>query len=855
MRRHGVLGYTFLPSRRHAPHRPTEGTIESVPTIQTIQTIQTISTMMTRIEKLSVARRAAAQGPVLLKNDGGALPLARDKEVVLMGVTGYFCHRMGFGSGDMLAQRTIQYDEGLANAGVKLFQPVADFYRRGLLAKKECFQNVNRNWWKWSYRFPEPATKDDEFAKLVAGHRDLPCLVVIGRNCGESVDLSAGGETGSGGDCGYNSILLHWQEDQLLRLACANFDNVVVLLNVCGVVDTSWLERYPVKAVLVTSLLGETSGDAVADVLTGRVCPAGKLTTTWARRYRDYPSTDCWGTMQIPYREGIFLGYRYFDTFGVEPRFPFGFGLSYTTFSVKAGAVSARGAKIRLSATVKNTGKTAGAEIVQCYVSAPDGKLEKPFQDLVAYARTPELAPGASCKVDLSFDLARFASYDEAAAAFVLEKGDYAVRVGASSRDTHVAAVLRLPKTIETEKVHRRFAKAYLSDLRLFSKKGAKPWTYPEEKAELAAAKVVALDPASIRCAPAKPDRAKAVAKELPRPKAGAPVVTMRDVLAGRATVAQVVAQMDDRELASCVNMLVFDDRRGAVEGGTGVGGFEGTVRGEASEIWSSEKYAIPPSPVADGPSGVRLAIFNDDPAKDSEMARTVVAYPCGTALAQGWDDAAATAFGRSVCADMELAGIDGWLAPGLNLHRNPLCGRNFEYFSEDPLLAGRMAAAIARGVQEREDGSPSGRYVTIKHFCTNNQEHERGREENVVAERTLRELYLRAFRIACEDGAPRSIMTSYNQLNGGYVATTKELLDGVVRGEWGWDGFVMTDWWNGADKLRHQTSGNDLLAPGVRDWRDGLEKGLAEGRVPRGEVQLAACRILSAVAWCLASR
>ena len=810
--------------------------------------------MKTRLEKISVARRAAAQGIVLLKNEGGALPLARDREVVLMGVTGYRCHRMGFGSGDMLAQRTVQYDEGLANAGVRLFQPVADFYRRGILAKKECFANANRNWWKWSYRFPEPATKDDEFAKLVAGRRDLPCLVVIGRNCGESVDLSAGGETGSGGDCGYNSILLHWQEEQLLKLACANFDSVIVLLNVCGVIDTSWIDKYPVKAVLVTSLLGETSGDAVADVLTGRVAPAGKLTTTWAKRYRDYPTTDCWGTMQIPYREGVFLGYRYFDTFGIEPRFPFGFGLSYTTVSVKPGAVSARGSKAKLSATVKNTGKAAGAEVVQCYVSMPDGKLEKPFQDLVAFARTPELKPGASCKVDLAFDLAQFASWDDATASFVLERGDYVVRVGASSRDTHVAGVLRLPKTVTTERGYPRCKDADLSDLRLLSKKGAKPWTYPGEKAERAAAKVVALDPAAIRCAPAKPDLAAAPFKELPKPKAGAKLVTMHDVLAGRATVAQLVAQMDDRELASCVNMLVFDDMKGAVEGGTGVGGFEGTIRGEASEFWHSEKYAIPPSPVADGPSGVRLAIFGDDPAKDSEMARTVVAYPCGTALAQGWDDATAVAFGRSVQDDMALAGIDGWLAPGLNLHRNPLCGRNFEYFSEDPLLAGRMAAAIARGVQERANGAPSGRYVTIKHFCTNNQEHERGREENVVAERALRELYLRAFRFACE-GGPRAIMTSYNRLNGDYVATNRGILTGVVRGEWGWDGVVMTDWWNSADKRRHQTAGNDLIAPGVRDYRDAVASGLADGTSPRGAVQAAAVRILSLVAWCLAHR
>ena len=339
---------------------------------------------MDRIEKLSVARRAAAQGMVLLKNDGGALPLARGGEVALMGVTSYFCHRMGFGSGDMLAQHVVQYDQGLVNAGVRLLQPVADFYRRGMLAKKECFERVNRDWWKWTFRFPEPDTDDTALASLAAGHRDGPCIVTIGRGSGESVDLSAGGEIGAGGPCGWNSILLHPQEEQLLRLACANFDNVIVLLNVCGVIDTSWLDKYPVKAVLFTGLLGETSGDAVADVLTGRVAPCGKLSTTWAKRYRDYPTTDCWGAMQIPYREGVFLGYRYFDTFGVAPRFHFGFGLSYTTFSVKSGAPAARGSKVRLSATVRNTGKVAASEVVQCYVSMPDGKLEKPYQDLVA---------------------------------------------------------------------------------------------------------------------------------------------------------------------------------------------------------------------------------------------------------------------------------------------------------------------------------------------------------------------------------------------------------------------------------------------------------------------------------------
>ena len=809
---------------------------------------------MTRIEKLAVARRTAAQGLVLLKNDGGVLPLARDKEVVLMGATSYFCHRMGFGSGDMMAQRPVQYDEGLANAGVRLFQPVADFYRRVLRDRKDAFAEVNRHWWKWTFRFPEPATKREDFAALVAGHRDLPCVVTIGRCAGESIDLSAGGPVGGQPDTAYNSILLHWEEEFLLELACANFDNVVVLLNVCGVIDTSWLDKYPVKAVLVTSLLGETSGDAVADVLTGRVTPAGKLTTTWARRYRDYPTTDCWQTREIPYREGVYLGYRYFDTFGIAPRFPFGFGLSYTTFAVKVGAVSARGSRIRASATVRNTGAVPGAEVVQCYLSAPDGKLEKPYQDLVAYARTPVLEPGASCKVDLSFDLPRFASYDEAAEAFVLEKGDYIVRVGTSSRATHVAGLLRLPKTVAVEKAPVRFRDADLSDLRLLSKKGTKPFTYEGEAREIERAKVVALDPAAFPTAK-RPDLAKEPFRELPKRKKDAPIIPFSAVVEGIVTSAEFVSQMDDEELSRLVNMLVFSDVKGAVEGGTGVGGFEGTVRGEAAEMWSSDKYGIPPVTCADGPSGVRLAIFGDESAKDTEMARTVVAYPCGTSLAQGWDDAAAEAFGRSVCADMELAGIDGWLAPGLNLHRSPLCGRNFEYFSEDPLLAGRMAAAICRGVQTRAGGEPSGRYVTVKHFCANNQEHERGAEENVVSERALRELYLKAFRIACEDGRPLSLMTSYNRLNGDYVATSRALLTGVLRGEWGWEGMVITDWWNAADNLRHQTAGNDMIAPGVASKRELVEAGLRDGRIPRGAVQAAAVRIVSLIAHCAARR
>ncbi len=788
---------------------------------------------MKRPEKVAAARKTAADGIVLLENKG-VLPLAEGAEVVLMGVTGYACHRMGIGSGDMLAQATVQYDRALIDAGIRVFPPVADFYRNHILSKKEQFTNVNRNWWKWTTRFHEPEY-NAAFDELVKGKRKTPCIVVIGRNCGESIDLT---------DCP-DSFRLHYEETKLLETACANFDDVIVLLNVCGVLDISALERFPVKAVAVTSLLGETSGHAVADVLTGAVNPAGRLTTTWAKRYSDYPTTDCFASMHVPYREGIYVGYRYFDTFGIEPRYPFGYGLSYTTFSVKAAAPVVKGAKATVKATVRNTGRRAGAQVVQCYLSEPDGKLEKAYQQLCAFAKTPVLEPGESADVELTFDLREFAAYCEKCACYVLEPGDYFVRVGVHSRDTHIVGALRLPKLVKTmQTVNRCVAPAAdLAGLRLISKAGATPYTYAAEAKEKAAAPVTELSAAAFKTfTPGAPVAARPLKK-----KRGGKTVTLADVLAGKATTSDVVAQFNDRELANCVSGVIFADLKAAGET-TGVGGVDGIVRGEASEFWHSTKYGIPASACADGPSGIRLTIFGDEPEKDTETACAMVAYPCGTALAQGWDADAAENFGRCVESDMELAGIDGWLAPGLNIHRNPLCGRNFEYFSEDPLVSGRMAAAISRGVQTRADGRPTGRYVTIKHFVTNNQEFFRGDEENTVSERALREIYLRGFERAVKEGAPRALMTSYNRFNGDYCATTADLLDGILRAEWGFEGLVMTDWWNGADNKRHQSSGNDVIMPGVVSKRDTVEHGLADGSVDRAAVQRSAVRVLDAI-------
>ena len=697
--------------------------------------------MMTRPEKVSIARYTAASGMVLLKNEDHALPLAQGTEIALMGVTSYCCHRMGVGSGDMLAPAVRPYDRGLVDAGLRLCQPIADLYRRQLFDRKEAFTNVNRDWAKWTVRFPEPTVKDEDFAKLAAGRRAMPAVVTIGRNCGEAIDLVDGP----------GSFRLHSEEEHLLKLACDNFDTVIVLLNVCGVIDLSPLDRYPIKAVVFTGLAGETSGDAVADVVTGAVCPSGRLSTTWAKRYRDYPTTNCFGTMEVPYNEGIYVGYRYFDTFGVEPRYPFGYGLSYTTFALETTKVKVQGSEVTVWVKVTNTGAVAGSEVVQMYLSAPDGKLEKPYQELCDFDKTTdELAPGASETVELFFDLKDMASYCETCASSVLEAGDYILRVGTHSRDTHVAAVLRLPKTVTPYKKQNRFQTPETASLRLLSKAGATPYGYAGEAEEIAAAKVLKLDPKAFPTV-----ELNVAEKTPPKPlrRKGKKTWTLADVKAGKATVEDVVAQFTDDELASMVNGVIFEDF--ASEGQTtGVGGFNGKVRAEGGEFWHSDTYGIPVNNCVDGPSGVRLSMFGDDPAKDSEMAATVVAYPCSTLLAQTWDRfGCAEAFGNCICDDLEISDIDGWLAPGVNIHRNPLCGRNFEYYSEDPLLAGLMAGRVAYGVQNRLgdgegviDEQPTGRYVTMKHFAANNQEYERGAENNVISERALREIYLKAF-------------------------------------------------------------------------------------------------------------
>lgn len=783
------------------------------------------------------ARFAAANGIVLLKNEKKVLPLAKGEEVALLGVTSYYCHRMGWGSGDMMKHVPVQYSEGLEQAGIKLFNPMVDLFNK----KPKDYDRLNKDWWKWTSRFDEPlaGVTDEDFAKLCGDNRAMKCLVTIGRNSGESADISPG----PGG------WMLHGQEERLLKLACANFDNVIVLLNVAGPIDTSWLDKYPIKGVVLTSLLGEVSGLAVSDILTGKVNPSGKLAATWARRYRDYPTTDCFGTMEVPFNEGIYVGYRYFDSFNVEPRFPFGYGLSYTTFDIEPLGFEQNGDSpqyLTIVTRVTNTGNLDGRFVGQCYVSAPDGENEKPYQSLASFFNI-QVEAGKSVHKCFDVYFGNLASYSEKHAAWILDAGEYVVRVGDSSRNTSVAGVFVLERPVVLNKCANRCAPP-AGDLKLIAPASKRR---PHDEPAVKAAKriTISTEPLMHRAKMLMDSFSFDYPKAQPLEKKGA--VNWQEVQDGKATVADFVAQLDDVELASVVNGALLDEV-GGVEGGTGVGGsYTGAVSCEAAETWSSKKYGVPPMTCADGPSGIRLGNFNDPESKYNPICEKMFHWPCATALAQTWNQDILHYLGFLTHLDMQAAGIHGWLAPGLNIQRNPLCGRNFEYFSEDPFLAAALGAYLCMGVESDPDGRFLGTHVTIKHFAVNSQEFERGAQNNVVSERALREIYLKPFELVVKVAKPHAVMSSYNKVNGEYAATNYDLLTGILRAEWGFDGMVMTDWWNNADNTRHQKAGNDLIMPGVKDKRDLIARGLADGSIDRADVQRSAVRILELVKAC----
>lgn len=805
------------------------------------------------------SQNIAAMGMVLLENYGG-LPLkVSDNKIALFGNGARNTVKGGTGSGEVNGRKALSIEEAFEEAGFQVttstwmdrYDTVIEDARKiyyGNLQKKIAIEGMSAVMDVFNHPFKEPsvilATEEELKQEVHAA------IYVVARNSGEGADRNPG----------QGDFKLFAEEIALLEQVTKTYDHVIVVLNVGGVMDTSYFKNNEkIKSVLLMSQAGVNGAKALVEVITGAATPSGHLTATWAARYEDYPSSDSFSHMNGDvndeyYNEGIYVGYRYFDTFNVTPNYPFGYGLSYTTFEMETLRVNANEQEVTLNVRVTNTGNTySGRHVVQVYTSAPAGKLEKPYQALAAFAKTKELAPGEAQELSLSFATVDMASYDTEQAAWILEKGDYIIRTGSDSRSTKVVAKLRLMDNSMVRKLSNRLPLD--CGLEVKSSRGIAAYTYETEKAEVQEAETIILDAKKIPCETAVYEEARAAI-----PSTITEMISMEDIKSKKATLEELVSQLTVAEMAE----LCIGTSRGGFGGSSIIGAASNAVPGAAGDTSSIllESRGVANLILADGPAGLRLSSdFIAD--KDSniipgtekapisgfeflkgqqpkpEIPEDAITYyqyataiPIATLLAQTWDMEALENAGDLVGEEMEEFGVHLWLAPGMNIHRNPLCGRNFEYYSEDPLMSGKCAAADTMGVQKHK-----GCGTTIKHFACNNQEDNRQHTNAHVSERALREIYLKGFEIAVKESQPKSIMTSYNLLNGIHTANNYDLITAIARQEWGFSGVVMTDWGTtgGMEMLKSNEAfkygnssaagcikaGNDLIMPGKQEDLD----------------------------------
>ncbi len=737
---------------------------------------------------ITLSRRAACEGTVLLKNENGLLPLAPGTRVAVFGNAQIDYVKGGSGSGDVYTPYVRNIYDGLklkAREGkIEVFDSLSLFYTDYVV---NAYKNGGQNG-----RLTEP-TVPHTLLEEARAFTDT-AVITLCRFSGEGYDKRNDGNN--------RYFDLEDGEKAMIEEVLARFAHVVVLLNVGAMIDTSWFaQNSQVEAALLLWQGGMEGGLAAADMLVGDDAPSGKLVDTCAASFFDYPSSAGFHASEdyVKYDEDIFVGYRYFETIPGKKDavvYPFGYGLSYTSFALSDIYVGGNDKRIFISVNVKNTGARAGKETVQIYYSAPEGKIPKEKIALAAFAKTPLLEAGQSCTVSLSFDVADMASYDDMGDvekhAYVLEKGEYRIYVGTSVRDT-VCADYRytLTEDVIVEKLTSYCAPRRLSE-RLVAD-GSFREVPPREDAE-------------------KTFEGTYHNEYQPREN----VIELYDVYAGRATLDEFISQMSDEDL---MDLLVGKRNTGVADTGT-MGGF-------------CNRYGIPPIATADGPAGLRF--------RPDRGVRTT-AFPVATALAATWNTELVEEIGRAGALECKENNIQIWLTPALNIHRSPLCGRNFEYYSEDPLIAGKMAAAMVRGIQSQ-------RVVAVpKHFAANNKETNRMESDSIVSERALREIYLKGFEICVKEAAPKMIMTSYNLINGLHASENTELLMGILRGEWGYEGMLTTDWSNTAQHYKEVKAGNDIRMPARQEGQ--LKAPYEAGLITRDEMAICAKRILKMILW-----
>lgn len=779
-----------------------------------------------------LARRAAAEGMVLLENNG-VLPLAEGTPVALYGGGARYTIKGGTGSGSVNNRRNVNVDEGLRNAGLKI---TTDAW----LDRYDAVYEQNRAEWMQSiYQMSEPGDFFSLYNAYSAHPMPMPgggelirtraetAIYVVSRVSGESADRHA-----KKGDY----YLSETEEEELTALSDL-YPNLILILNVGGVMDLSFLEKISVAALLVMSQAGMEGGNALGDVLTGKVNPCGRLTDTWAYHYEDYP---CWDTFshnngnlyEEVYAEGIYVGYRYFDSFLVKPRYPFGFGRSYTAFSMMCEEIRVDGEEVIARVRVTNEGDLPGKQVIQLYAACPPGKRPKERKRLAAFGKTELLAPGACGMLTLTFSLELLESYDTGHSSYYLDGGMYGLFLGENAEACRLAGKLTLRERVVLQKLSpicplqdalkelvpgKAAEEAWQNDLRAL---------YQEEQVIC-----ITIDAAVERL------RKRLDERQMPEADNSCP------------EAGEILQKMTRHQKA---RLVCGQPSAGSSEV---IGAAAVHVPGAAGETTTGlEHLGIGELILADGPAGLRLQQQYEENPEDGtiyQLSRYEAlqnrffgtqflhegavahyqfcsAIPVGTLLAQTFDTALMKEIGMLIGREMKEFGVTLWLAPGMNIHRNPLCGRNFEYYSEDPVVSGFMAAAITEGVQ-----SFDGIGTTIKHFAGNNQEDNRMGVTDIVSERALREIYLKGFELAVKAAQPMAIMTAYTKINGIHAANNYDLCTVAARREWGFDGIIMTDWLttndgHGASAVKCIQAGNDLIMPGnesdIREICEGLE-------------------------------
>lgn len=787
-----------------------------------------------------LARNAAVEGIVLLKNEG-LLPLDESTSIALFGGGAEKTVKGGIGSGDVNNRENISIYKGFKDAGVfvtskdwlldyqKRYAEARTAWKQKVLEDAKQVENVFDAYAANPFSLPEGrriAEEDMEGASAV--------VYVISRIAGEGKDRRR-----VEGDY----YLSRREQEDISYLNRKNIP-IVLILNVGAPVElTDLLEKAEnIKAILNISLPGQEGGHAVADVLFGKAVPGGRLTTTWAKRYKDYPSAESFGYLngnleREEYREGIYVGYRYFDSFGIQPLFPFGYGLSYTDFSMKFEGLQITKAGIEVVVAVKNTGERyCGREVVQVYVTPPQSGLLKEYRRLVGFAKTRVLQPKETEKLTVIIEQKQLASFSEEIHGWMLEDGIYGVWVGNSIASLQMAALLEVSEQVVLERTNAVCPK-----------------------------KAAFEDFCPVQAAGNQSGEWLLMAKEQ-----NIPVFHFAARKEEKRTYKAPLAK--EQPIAELIPLLY-----GNITQGTSMLGSAGIrVPGSAGETTEAleKQYGKPSLIMADGPAGLRLRqSYEVDRQTDTVYGVGVLgslengfldemeqhegadvyyqyctAFPVGTALAQTWDTELMQRFGEAIAVEMKEFHVDLWLAPGMNIHRNPLCGRNFEYYSEDPLLSGIMAAAVTTGVQRN-----GGCGVTIKHFACNNQEDNRMGVDACVSERALREIYFRGFEIAVKTSAPAAIMSSYNRINGIHAANSRDICTTVAREEWGFEGVIMSDWnttvpEDGSIPWQCIDAGNDIIMPGNFKDDENIRQAYAQGKLSEKAIRSCAGRILALI-------